>query len=175
MSEVTAIHQSPLGYKHYWPSDITSCVHWPGLMMPGIEADHTVTWRSCSAQTENHLAAAECWVFVFRLDSDRKSPHYFWKIRQGGWDPSTIYKQFFIQILLKHRFWISDYQFYYEEINQKCSKGVQTKVKLFTSFVTKLFYLLLECLFCTEKWLINQNFKISQDKRISEPQSSLGR
>ena len=116
-----------------------------------------------------------CWVLVFRLDSDRKSPHYFWKIRQGGWDPSTIYKQFFIQILLKHRFWISDYQFYYEEINQKCSKGVQTKVKLFTSFVTKLFYLLLECLFCTEKWLINQNFKIPQDKRFSEPQSSLGR
>ena len=35
-------------------------------------------------------------------------------------------------------------------------------------------YLLFECLFCTEKWLINQNFKISQDKRISDLRDKMG-
>ena len=143
-----------LRYKHYWPSDIT-------IMSPLTGANDARHWcwphrdlRTCSERTKNHLGAER--VFVFRLDSDRKSPHYFWKIRQGGWDPSTIYKQFFIQILLKHRFWISDYQFYHKDIDHEYSKGVQTKVKLFSSFVTELFYLLLEeCLFLLYRKVVN--------------------
>ena len=33
---------------------LTSCVHWPGLMIPHIEGDHTMTWRTFFAGMENH-------------------------------------------------------------------------------------------------------------------------
>ena len=96
----------------------TSCVHWPG-------ANDTKHWGWPHRDLENifcwNLESSRGCVFVFRLDSDRKSPHYFWKIRQGGWESSTIYKQFFIQILLKHRFWISILY----SMNERNQEGIQ--------------------------------------------------
>ena len=56
--------------------------------------------------------------------------------------------------------------------NQESTERVQTKVMYFSLCLIQN-YLLFECLFCTEKWLINQNFKISQDKRIPEPRPAL--
>ena len=43
----------------------------------------------------------------------------------------------------------------------------------FVHFLQKHLYLHFECLFDTEKWLINQNFKMfPQDKRLEETESS---
>ena len=57
--------------------------------------------------------------------------------------------------------------------SRKHRKSTDKSDVLFSLLDTELFYLLFECLFCTEKWLINQNFKISQDKRIPEPRPAL--